>query len=566
MLMLFITASASVVVAKKRENPCWNEDKAAYFLLESIKMMKIDSPDSIVASFEILNRVLENDSLNSDALYRIAPYYIALNNHEQAYQKYLLAAKSSPANTHYNTIAANAAISIGDYVEAFSIYDELIKNDPNDENLYLMLASAYLNIGKVDKAMECYDKIESLTDNTEFVALTKAEIYSKLLQHNNELLEIKRLSEKYPDNIAYMMILASSYLSVDSLEKNREIISRVKELEGGCISALSDIEYYEKVGDEANLRLSLYQALECPENTIEEKKQILNEYLTLLLKGGDPSVLHRADTLFIHLTDSYPREVSIKKQYADILFLQKRYIEAIEQYHSAIYVNPNDIDTHKRLIEVLLYSKDYNAMNIAIKNAEQYADSTFVIFEATMYHMSHQAKKAIDKLKSSAEKYKESPIFVSEIYSFLADLYYQQGEVELSNQNYELAIKNNPNNIMAMNNYAYHLAQSGGDLDYAEKLSAKTIKESPDEPVYLDTYGWIFFKKGNYLFAELYIRKAIENSKEENPELLDHYGDVLFQQGKKDEAIEYWQKAIEAGDDREELKVKIKANRKTDKK
>ena len=127
---------------------------------------------------------------------------------------------------------------------------------------------------------------------------------------------------------------------------------------------------------------------------------------------------------------------------------------------------------------------------------------------------------------------------------------------------YALSYKNNPNNLMLLNNYAYYLSENGGDLQQAEQMSAKTIKSKPNDPVYLDTYGWIYFKQGKYLFAELYIKRAIENGADKNPELLEHYGDVLFHQGKVDEALIYWQKALDAtaeGEVGETLKQKIES-------
>ena len=143
----------------------------------------------------------------------------------------------------------------------------------------------------------------------------------------------------------------------------------------------------------------------------------------------------------------------------------------------------------------------------------------------------------------------------------MGDIYYREGEADNSFEYYNLAIKSNPVNIEALNNYAYHLSEYGGDLDKAEQMSAKTISAKPNDPTYLDTYGWIFFKKGNYLFAELYIKKSLENGGDKNSEVLEHYGDVLYKQGDIEEALKYWERALAI--DKNNVKLKNKIENKT---
>ena len=225
--------------------------------------------------------------------------------------------------------------------------------------------------------------------------------------------------------------------------------------------------------------------------------------------------------------------------------LLNKYSEAVEQCQSALYINPDNIDVEKQLIQILYYSGDYEAMNLAIAEMQEKADSTFVLQASAYYFASEQIDKAIDNLKSAADKYSSSPLFLSEIYAYIADIYFGKKVWDKAGEYYELSIKSNPNNVMTLNNYAYYLAERGGDLQQAEQMSAKAVKLKPNEPVYLDTYGWIYFKQGKYLFAELYIKRAIDNGADKNPEVLEHYGDVLFHQDKIDEALIYWQKALE---------------------
>lgn len=561
-LMIFFMSSG-VLCAKK--NNIQNDDKASYLLLESQRLEQLGKPDSLVAAFEMLKRVEDGEVLNQDALFKVSSYYLAMDMPSRYYYNVLVAAKIDTTNYYYNLKAADNALRIGSYDEALSIYKMLLRNNPDDESLYSLMADAYIATGEIDSAMLCYDNIERMTENIEYVALTKSEVYSYLKQYDKAIGELKRLCRIYPTNPEYYLALSDSYISVDSLEQSRKYLDKAKELGAGCISSVYDIAYYTRKNDEESLYISLKEALGCPDLAYEPKKDILLKYISNFISDPnsiDVDKLSTTDTMFKSLIDQYPRESDLKEMYAGALDLQKRYAEAAEQYQSSIYINPSNIDVHRSLIRVLSLSKNYDAMNEAIENASHYADSTFVIESAAYYYTTGQKDKALENLLIATEKYKSSPIFLSEIYMTIGDIYFNIGEKELPEHYYKLAYDKNPENIMLLNNYAYYLSVYGKDLLLAENMSAKTIKAEPNSPTYLDTYAWIYFKQGRYMFAELYIKKAIECGGDESSEVLEHYGDILYHQNKKEEAVEYWKKALDItypNKDVEVLKQKIES-------
>ncbi len=544
LLLVFLFTSTTVLYARKKEAEK-NRDKTSYLLLEAQRLEQTQSPDSFVVAFEILKKVLKEDDTNQEARYKLTSYYRALNMPEKYYNAVLEAALLDTTNYYYNVEAAENAIKVGDHKQALDIYKRLVKNNPNDENLYLKMSKAYLSIGDIDSAMACYDKIESLTENIEYVALSKAGIYEYLKQYDKEIAELKRLSDAYPENIDYLQYLAMSYISSDSIQKGRELIEKIKSLDSGCTSLITEMEYYKYKQDVDSVKTTMQQVLECPEIAFEAKEEILKDYISYYLQNNDVAELQEADKVFKSLIEQYPREVSLKELYANVLMLLNKYTEAVEQCQSALYIEPDNVDIEKQMIQILFYSGDYNAMNRAIEDLKAKSDSTFVLQASAYYYASKQIDKAIENLEGAANRYSSSQIFLSEIYAYLADIYFNEGVADKAGEYYGLAYKINPNNLMLMNNYAYYLSENGGDLRKAEQMSAKTIKAKPNDPVYLDTYGWIYFKQGNYLFAELYIKRAIENGADRNPEVLEHYGDVLYHQGKTEEALTFWQKALE---------------------
>jgi Tfp pilus assembly protein PilF len=116
--------------------------------------------------------------------------------------------------------------------------------------------------------------------------------------------------------------------------------------------------------------------------------------------------------------------------------------------------------------------------------------------------------------------------------AFLGDLYHEQGEEEKSFDAYERTLRNDPDNVLVLNNYAYFLAVKGQDLDKALEMSTKAITAEPDNPTYLDTHAWVLYKKGNYKEAEKHMKRALQLLKEPDATYQEHYNTILQKLGK----------------------------------
>ena len=140
----------------------------------------------------------------------------------------------------------------------------------------------------------------------------------------------------------------------------------------------------------------------------------------------------------------------------------------------------------------------------------------------------------------------------------MGDAYYEKKLTQEAYAAYDSALVYHPDNIPALNNYAYYLSLERRDLDRAEEMSYKTIKAEPKNATYLDTYAWILFEKGNYAEARIYIDDAILGDTEKSGGIMEHGGDIYYMTGDVDKAVELWQKAREMGIKSEVLEQKIK--------
>lgn len=98
---------------------------------------------------------------------------------------------------------------------------------------------------------------------------------------------------------------------------------------------------------------------------------------------------------------------------------------------------------------------------------------------------------------------------------------------------YSAILRLSPHNWVIMNNLAWNLCLSGGDLRYAEQLSRATIMQEPSNPIFLDTYAWILYHQGDYESAWFYIQRALEHSDSyTEKEIRTHYKIIKRKQKK----------------------------------
>ena len=153
--------------------------------------------------------------------------------------------------------------------------------------------------------------------------------------------------------------------------------------------------------------------------------------------------------------------------------------------------------------------------------------------------------KAIESYKEMAaiaQNAKDTASLIT-AYSILGDLYYETNDSKNAFAHYKKVLKLNPNEISALNNYAYYLSEEGKSLKKAYQMSKKTIEAEPDNPTYLDTFGWILFLMDKPVEAKAQFKHAMLYGGTEDANILDHYAEVLFKLGEHDLAFIYWDQA-----------------------
>jgi tetratricopeptide (TPR) repeat protein len=125
----------------------------------------------------------------------------------------------------------------------------------------------------------------------------------------------------------------------------------------------------------------------------------------------------------------------------------------------------------------------------------------------------------------------------------LGMLYEMQNKTDVARKYYEQSIKADPNNPLALNNLAYLITQTNGDLDLALTYAQRAKQRLPEHTEVNDTLGWIYLKK-NLTDNAIDTFKTLVVKAPQNPTYHYHYAMALLQKGDRDTAKKECQTAL----------------------
>jgi len=112
----------------------------------------------------------------------------------------------------------------------------------------------------------------------------------------------------------------------------------------------------------------------------------------------------------------------------------------------------------------------------------------------------------------------------------LAQVYDQSGHSDMARNEYEAAIKIQPENLTALNNLAYLDAEDGIDLDQALIYAQRAQQKLPKDLNIMDTVGLIYIKK-NLIDDGLRILHYVVEQKPDSAAFRLHLALALYQKG-----------------------------------
>lgn len=527
-----------------------------YYYYSSEKEKLVGNLDQAIA---FLSKCIQINPNSAPANYELASIYLSQGRLTEALAYSKKAAMLDEKNIWYQLLFAECLHKNKQMKESADVYEKIVKNHPNRIDIYYDWATALIYANKYQEAIKVYDQIEKKTGVTEEVSMQKEKLYIKLGSVDKAANEIQKLIEANPKETRYYGELANLYGANGQNQKAFEEIQKVLKMDpDNPYAHLAMADYYRNARNKEQSFKELKLAFESPELDIDTKVKILLSYFTITENAEE--LKGQAYELLDILIRIHPKEAKAYSIQGDFLSRDKKLKEAAEAYSKALDYDKEHFPIWNQLL--LLYSEqnDYENMYLKSKEAIELFPTQPILFlfngVAAMQKKLH--KEAVEAFNQGASLTVDNDAMLGQFYMYLGDSYHALEEHKNSDENYEKALKIDPDNVYVLNNYAYYLSLRSDNLDRAEELSKKSNELMPNTSNYEDTYAWILFQQKKYEDAKIWLEKAINHGGAGNGVILEHLGDTYSKLNIPDKAVEYWEKAKGKGGVSDKLDKKIK--------
>jgi tetratricopeptide (TPR) repeat protein len=526
-----------------------------YLYVEALKEKALGNPQKAI---QYLSGCLEINPNSSAAMYELASIHAENNDFTSASLLLEKAISLNPENKWYQLLLAQIYQQTRRLEQAAEIYDKLSQEEPENLEFIYMKAMLYATSGKTEEALKAYNQLENKVGLNEQIAVEKQQLYLKNGQTNKAFEEIEKLIENDPQEPKYYGLLADLYQSQGDSANAMKYYRKIKEIDpdNGFVH-FSLANFYLQNGNLTKSFQETKEGFRSDDVDIQTKLQL---YLMLTSNPSQSGInADQEEELINVLMEAHPDEYLLHTVRAESLLKQGKLEEARTEILKALEMEKNDYVLWERVLFIDNDLQDWESLQ---KHSSQAMD----LFpnQPQVYFLNAIAGIQLEKYDETVAVVDEGLMYVvdnkgmeGQFFMLKGEAYYKMGKKQEAFKLFDKSIELDPENHIALNNYAYYLSLAGENLDKAEQMSGRVIEKFPDNSTYLDTYAWVLFKKGEYKLARFYMESAIKYDGEDNSTLLEHYGDILFKLKQTEEAMKYWQKAREIGGYSELLEKKI---------
>ncbi len=558
-ILLFIVLGCSILgVAQQVESEFTNKPdkkKNATYFSNGLQSKYRDDTEGAIRNFEQALRFMPDDAAS---MYELSEQYYNAGRIEEAFNMIQQAAKIDPENKWYQMRLGLFYRNLEQYDDFIKLYEKLTAKYPDDPDMLSELIEAYLLTENYGKALEKMDLLEKQIGQNDLITEQRLAIYKHQGSSKKVIAELEKLIEQNPENIRYYGLLAQEYSENGKIKDAVKTYEKIKEInpENPYIN-VSLLELYEKNGDNDKAFKELLAAIRNQNLDIATKTNTYDYWMNK--HQADKDIDEQARQCGQAFVEALPDHKLGYLILGSCYLIEENSVKSKAMYQKVLSIDSTDFYGWQNLI----ISESRLNENEAVRD-HAIAALKFYPMQPVFYWYAGVANAVLtnnDDAITYLEKgrrYTTDKLQMSEFDGFLGDLYHQQGDEAKAFDAYDRTLRNNPDNALVLNNYAYYLSLRGERLDEALEMAIRANELVPDNVYYTDTYAWVLYKLGRYKEAEKIMKKCLGLEKNPSGANLEHYGDILLKLGKESEAMEYWKKAQKAGGASKELDQKLK--------
>lgn len=436
---------------------------------------------------------------NKDALANTSMTYMLSGQMRDAfeYSRRLLDEGGEPL---FQNIAANAA-SIDDNARVLLLNDFVtqLQTHATDEQLMVGTGILLQQQGKYDEAMNLAHQALRVHPRSIPAAILEANLLHQLKRDQEAIAKMDALLEFYPDNTSLRQQYARILTHHDMELAQAQFTILTKQLPGNGDMLLSlgiialerkDTETARNAFEELLNRDLHVSTAHYYLGRMADARSDLPEAIIHYLQVENGNDFLAAT---IHLLDIFVRQEDFLSAQQHMNRLRLRFPDQSE----ALYVlHGQTLVKHQHLPE---------ADGVFSEGLASFATSTRLLFARAM--LNNQRKR-----------------------------------IAATERDLRQILKQQPDNIAALNSLGYILADRTQRFEEAQRLLEKALDLKPDDAAILDSMGWLHYRTGKYPEALEFLRRAFAAAP--NAEISAHLGEILWILGNKEEARQVWQEGV----------------------
>jgi len=574
LLLLLAFAGGSVVSGgkgKKAEKAVTSTDtetgrKADYIFMEAMARNARGEDDSY---FELLRGAYELDTTETSIGQSLGYFMMVLGRNDSlmAMKGYEMMRRHFDLHPddYYSTIFYGMVnTSLGNTDEAIRVWSIADSLNPTKPDVAVKLVESLQekrDSASLRRSLEVLGRIERAEGKD--LGLTSHKIRAMLALGDtaSSLAEIRSLMESSPRNTQYQLYAGDIFMALDNPEKAIEYYDMACATDStNGLAYYKRAQYYLQRGDSAAYDREVSRALLKEEIEVEAKTELLRDYVGRLY--ADTLKRQQIKDIFESLLTLHPHEAGFRDLYSSYLIMTGDLRSAAEQQEYAVDADLSNAGRWRSIMGLYGQLNDSPTAIETGKRALEFLpdDEVINLLMGANYQQLKEYDSAMEYFRKALSLVNEEETSTrSQIVASIGDIFYAREMTDSAFVYYREAVDIDPDNLLALNNFAYYLAENGQDLDLAERYSAICVRANPENDTAIDTYAWVFYKKKDYLKAKEWIDRAV-SLEEENPQadVLHHAGDIYFMNQKVAEAVEFWEKALKLDPDNQIIKKKIR--------
>jgi tetratricopeptide (TPR) repeat protein len=544
-------------LSKKESKDQESQTKTSRYFIEGEKALVLGELDK---AFFYLQKALEFSPNQPAISYKIAEVLVRSNQAEKALPYAEKATKLDPENIYYALMVAEIYSNLKQPLKAAEILDKLTRDSEKNQQYNLDLASIYLNANEFDKALVVLDRAEEYYGVREPFTIQKQRIYLRKNNLSKAIEEGERLIEAFPGNPDYVLnLLEILYNNAKIDEALNLVLEEIKTYPDQAELQMAAYTLLKEKGRTEEATSFLFRAFRSQDLDPEAKTKTYLGILNEIKTSGRDSLLNQLESVLLEVN---PNNNHVFVALGERKKREKKLPEAIALFKKSLLLQPKNASV---LEEVILNSFGEQANfeeleTYTIMGVDEFPElAEFWFYDGVVKSARKKDSLAVVSLEKALELNKgKNPQLQQVSFGSLGNSLYNLGQVDSAFQNFDKALKINPNDDQVLNNYAYFLSLEKRELEKAKTMAEKVVKKYPKNATYLDTLAWVLFQMGRFQESFTHMEEAMKNDSAPSGVMLEHYGDILYHLGKVSEAITWWKKAESSSEASEKISQKIK--------